>query len=65
MLDCNLLYQNYTYVAPTASSSATWLVYDETKPTCLFFGDGTGGSTTNPTDTMTSGGRPTFVEQIT
>jgi hypothetical protein len=65
VLDCNLLYQNYTYVAPTASSSATWLVYDETKPTCLFFGDGTGGSTTNPTDTMTSGGRPTFVEQIT
>jgi len=64
-LDLNALFQNYTYVTATGQNKAQVLVWDETKLTNKFYGDGSAGFTTNPLDSKTSGtGTETFIKNI-
>lgn len=64
-LNLNLasLFENYTYISATGKSISQVQIYDATKPTNKFYGDGSAGFTTNPLDSRTSStGTPTFIK---
>ena len=64
-LNLNLasLFENYTYINATGKSTSQVLIFDSTKPTNKFYGDGSAGFTTNPLDSKTSStGVPTFIK---
>ena len=62
-LNLALLFENYTYISATGQNTNQVQVWDETKPTNKFYGDGSAGFTTNPLDSKTStSGTETFIK---
>ncbi len=62
-LNLALLFENYTYISATGQNTNQVQVWDETKPTNKFYGDGSAGFTTNPLDSKTStSGTQTFIK---